>query len=154
MVFWLADQNVEFIEQPFPALNLEETKKLRSISPLPLVADENSVTSSDLNALREVFDGINIKLMKCGSLDEALKMIQLAKELDFKIMLGCMVESSVGITAAAHLSSQCDYVDLDGNLLIKDDPYNGVKIESGRLKLSSSKTGLGIELKKKKSGLL
>ena len=100
MVFWLADQNVEFIEQPFPALNLEDTKKLRSISPLPLVADENSVTSNDLNSLKEVFDGINIKLMKCGSLDEALKMIQLAKELDFKIMLGCMVESSVGITAA------------------------------------------------------
>ena len=154
MVFWLADQNVEFIEQPFPALNLNDTKMLRSISPLPLVADENSVTSNDLDALEGVFDGINIKLMKCGSLDEALKMIQLAKKLDFKIMLGCMVESSVGITAAAHLSSQCDYVDLDGNLLIKDDPYNGVKVDSGRLKLSSSKTGLGIELKKKKPGLL
>jgi len=154
MVFWLADQNVEFIEQPFPALNLEDTKKLRSISPLPLLADENSVTSNDLNNLKDVYDGINIKLMKCGSLDEALKMIQLAKELDFKIMLGCLVESSVGITAAAHLSSQCDYVDLDGNLLIKDDPYNGVKIDSGRLKLSSSKSGLGIELKKKKPGLL
>ena len=152
--YWLADRNVELIEQPFPALNLEDTKKLRSISPLPLVADENSVTSNDLNALREVFDGINIKLMKCGSLDEALKMIQLAKKLDFKIMLGCMVESSVGITAAAHLSSQCDYVDLDGNLLIKDDPYNGVKIDSGRLKLSSIKPGIGIELKKKKLGLL
>ena len=154
MVFWLADQNVEFIEQPFPALNLNDTKMLRSISPLPLVADEDSVTSNDLNSLEGVFDGINIKLMKCGSLDEALKMIQLAKKLDFKIMLGCMVESSVGITAAAHLSSQCDYVDLDGNLLIKDDPYNGVKVDSGRLKLSSSKTGLGIELKKKKPGLL
>ena len=154
MVFWLADQNVEFIEQPFPALNLEDTKKLRSISPLPLVADENSVTSNDLNTLKEAFDGINIKLMKCGGLDEALKMIQLAKKLDFKIMLGCMVESSVGITAAAHLSSQCDYVDLDGNLLIKDDPYNGVKIDSGRLKLSSIKPGIGIELKKKKLGLL
>ena len=69
-------------------------------------------------------------------------------------MLGCMVESSVGITAAAHLSSQCDFVDLDGNLLIKDDPYSGVKIDSGRLKLSLSKSGLGIELKKKKLGLL
>ena len=154
MVFWLADKNVEFIEQPFPALNLEDTKKLRSISPLPLVADENSVTSNDLNIIKGVFDGINIKLMKCGSIDEALKMIQLAKKLNFKIMLGCMVESSVGITAAAHLSSQCDFVDLDGNLLIKDDPYSGVKIDSGRLKLSLSKSGLGLELKKKKLGLL
>ena len=112
------------------------------------------IAVDDLNALREVFDGINIKLMKCGSLDEALKMIQMAKKLDFKIMLGCMVESSVGITAAAHLSSQCDYVDLDGNLLIKDDPYDGVKIDSGRLKLPSTKAGLGLKLKKKKSGLL
>ena len=96
----------------------------------------------------------NIKLMKCGSFDEALKMIDLAKQLELKIMLGCMVESSVGITAAAHLSSACDFIDLDGNLLIKDDPYNGVKIEDGRLKLQSLKAGLGLNLKQKKSELL
>ena len=89
--------------------------------------------------------------MKCGSFDEALKMIDLAKKLELKIMLGCMVESSVGITAAAHLSSACDFIDLDGNLLIKDDPYDGVKIEDGHLKLSSLKSGLGLNLKQKKN---
>ena len=91
--------------------------------------------------------------MKCGSFDEALKMIDLAKKLELKIMLGCMVESSVGITAAAHLSSACDFIDLDGNLLIKDDPYDGVKIENGHLELSPSKVGLGLDLKQKKFGL-
>ena len=154
MAFWLADRNVEFIEQPFSAVNLKDTKRLKSISPLPLIADENSISSNDLNGLVDFFDGINIKLMKCGSFDEALKMIGLAKKLKFKIMLGCMVESSVGITAAAHLSSACDFIDLDGNLLIKDDPYDGVKIEDGHLKLSSLKEGLGLNLKQKKFGLL
>jgi L-alanine-DL-glutamate epimerase-like enolase superfamily enzyme len=119
-----------------------------------LIADENSISSNDLNGLVDCFDGINIKLMKCGSFDEALKMIALAKKLELKIMLGCMVESSVGITAAAHLSSACDFIDLDGNLLIKDDPYNGVKIEDGHLKLQSLKAGLGLNLKQKKFGLL
>ena len=92
--------------------------------------------------------------MKCGSFDEALRMIDLAKKLQLKIMLGCMVESSVGITAAAHLSSACDFIDLDGNLLIKDDPYNGVKIEDGHLKLQPLKAGLGLNLKQRKLGLL
>ena len=81
-------------------------------------------------------------------------MIALAKKLELKIMLGCMVESSVGITAAAHLSSACDFIDLDGNLLIKDDPYDGVKIEDGHLKLVSSKVGLGLNLKQKKNRLI
>ena len=119
-----------------------------------MIADENSISSNDLNGLVDCFDGINIKLMKCGSFDEALKMIALAKKLELKIMLGCMVESSVGITAAAHLSSACDFIDLDGNLLIKDDPYNGVKIEDGHLKLQTLKAGLGLNLKQKKSELL
>ena len=154
MAFWLADRNVEFIEQPFPAVNLKDTKKLKSISPLPLIADENSISSIDLNGLVNCFDGINIKLMKCGSFDEALRMIDLAKKIELKIMLGCMVESSVGITAAAHLSSACDFIDLDGNLLIKDDPYSGVKIEDGRLKLQSLKAGIGLNLKQKKFELL
>ncbi|MFL3013152.1 MAG: dipeptide epimerase [Candidatus Neomarinimicrobiota bacterium] len=154
MAFWLADRNVEFIEQPFSVVNLKDTKRLKSVSPLPLIADENSISSNDLNGLVDFFDGINIKLMKCGSFDEALKMIGLAKNLKFKIMLGCMVESSVGITAAAHLSSACDFIDLDGNLLIKDDPYDGVKIENGHLKLSPLKEGLGLNLKQKKIGLL
>ena len=147
MVFWLADKNVEFVEQPFSASNLMDTKMLKNISPLPLIADENSIVSNDLEALVGCFDGINIKLMKCGGLDEALKMIKVAKKLNLKIMLGCMVESSVGITAAAHLSSVCDFIDLDGNLLINNDPYDGVKIKNGHLKLESDANGLGLILK-------
>ena len=90
----------------------------------------------------------------CGMISIVLPPKTDAKKLELKIMLGCMVESSVGITAAAHLSSACDFIDLDGNLLIKDDPYNGVKIENGHLKLQSLKAGLGLNLKQKKFGLL
>jgi len=146
MCRWLAGQNVEFVEQPFPAAKLNQTAILKTISPLPIFADENSLTAADIPRIAHAFDGINIKLMKCGSLFEARKMIQLAREYDLKIMLGCMVESSVGITAAAHLSTLVDYADLDGNLLITNDPYQGVMVHKGRLQLPRS-AGLGITLK-------
>ena len=93
-------------------LNLEDTARLREESPLPIIADENSLNSSDIPKIHGVFDGINIKLMKCGNLFEAIKMIKMARERDMKIMLGCMIESSIGITAAAHLSPLVDYADL------------------------------------------
>ncbi len=154
MSFWLADRNVEFIEQPFPADKLHDTELLRKVSPLPLYADENSIVSKDITEIESAFDGINIKLMKCGGIDEALNMIKVAKELNMKIMLGCMVESSVGITAAAHLASMVDVVDLDGNLLISNDPYAGVSIKDGRLMLSANNTGMGLSLINKEEGLL
>ena len=96
---------------------------------------ENSIKSSDINHISHAFDGINIKLMKCGSLDEAKRMIEVAKVYKLKIMMGCMVESSVSITAAAHLSGLVDKVDLDGNLLIENDPYSGLKVINGKLVL-------------------
>jgi len=145
MSFWLADNNVEFIEQPFKSTNLSDTAKLKSKSPLPIIADENSVNSFDILKIENVFDGINIKLMKCGTLFEAIKMVKMARERDMQIMLGCMIESSVAITAAAHISPLVDYADLDGNLLISNDPYKGVVVENGRLALPSS-NGLGISL--------
>lgn len=145
MSFWLADNNVEFIEQPFKSTNLSDTAKLKSKSPLPIIADENSINSSDILKIENVFDGINIKLMKCGTLFEAVKMVKMARERDMKIMLGCMIESSVAITAAAHISPLVDYADLDGNLLISNDPYKGVVVENGRLALPSA-NGLGISL--------
>jgi|TARA_B100001094_G_scaffold291333_1_gene309691 L-alanine-DL-glutamate epimerase-like enolase superfamily enzyme len=145
MSFWLADNNVEFIEQPFKSTNLSDTAKLKSKSPLPIIADENSVNSFDILKIENVFDGINIKLMKCGTLFEAIKMVKMARERDMQIMLGCMIESSVAITAAAHISPLVDYADLDGNLLISNDPYKGVVVENGRLTLPSS-NGLGISL--------
>jgi L-alanine-DL-glutamate epimerase-like enolase superfamily enzyme len=145
MSFWLADNNVEFIEQPFKSTNLSDTAKLKSKSPIPIIADENSVNSFDILKIENVFDGINIKLMKCGTLFEAIKMVKMARERDMQIMLGCMIESSVAITAAAHISPLVDYADLDGNLLISNDPYKGVVVENGRLTLPSS-NGLGISL--------
>ena len=146
--------NVEFIEQPFPADRLNDTAFLREISPLPLYDDENSIDSADISKIAGVFDGINIKLMKCGGIDEALVMIKIAKRLNMKIMLGCMIESSVGITAAAQLASEVDAVDLDGNLLINNDPYKGVEVIDGRLKQSSKKIGMGLSLIDKKEELL
>jgi L-alanine-DL-glutamate epimerase-like enolase superfamily enzyme len=110
-----------------------------------LVADENSLNSSDIPGIHGIFDGINIKLMKCGNLFEAQKMVMMARERDMTIMLGCMIESSVGITAAAHLSPLVDYADLDGNLLINNDPYTGVLVENGKLVLPQ-RNGLGVSL--------
>ncbi len=144
MCSWLKDNNVEFVEQPFKARNLADTVKLRRVSPLRLIADENSLTAGDIKSLRQAFDGINIKLMKCGSLFEAMEMIKAARYHGLKIMLGCMVESSLGITAAAHLSPLVDYADLDGNLLINNDPYSGVKVVEGRLVLPT-RNGLGVK---------
>tara|TARA_B100001250_G_scaffold266028_1_gene229445 strand:- start:170 stop:1210 length:1041 start_codon:yes stop_codon:yes gene_type:complete len=146
MCKWLADHNVEFVEQPFKAQNLGDTAKLRDVSPLPLIADENSIKSSNIPDIAHAFDGINIKLMKCGSLFEAKKMIDVAHKFDMKIMLGCMVESSIGITAMSSLSPQVDFADLDGNLLIDNDPYVGVEVIDGKLKLPSG-DGLGLTLK-------
>ena len=154
MSYWLADRNVEFIEQPFKAKMLNETRMLKEFSPLPLFADENSIVSADIPEIVDCFDGINIKLMKCGGIDEALNMIKVAKKLNMKIMLGCMVESSVGITAAAHIASMVDVVDLDGNLLISNDPYVGVSIKDGNLILSANEIGMGLSLTNKKEGLL
>ena len=150
---WLADRNVEFIEQPFPASKMDQTAIFKKKSPLDVFADENSINSSDIPNLSGFFDGINIKLMKCGSIEEGYKMIRFARKFKLKIMLGCMVESSVGITAASHLAGCVDYVDLDGNLLISNDPYVGVKVVDGSLKLSS-KNGLGVKLNKEKKELL
>lgn len=143
MSFWLADRNVEFIEQPLKADSIEETAILKRKSPIPIIADENSMVSMDIPKIAHAFHGINIKLMKCGTLSEAQKMIRIAREYEMSVMLGCMVESSVGITAAAHLSPLVDYADLDGNLLIGNDPYLGVLVSDGQLKLNDS-PGLGV----------
>ena len=153
MCQWLSEKGVEFVEQPFKSTNLKDTAELRKKSPLPLIADENSLQSGDIPGIEGIFDGINIKLMKCGSLFEALRMIKMARDRDMKIMLGCMIESSIGITAAAHLSPLVDYADLDGNLLINNDPYEGVAVEDGKLILPEG-NGLGISLNSTDNNLL
>ena len=143
MCKWLADHNVEFVEQPFKADNLHDTAVLQKKSPLPLIADEDSIVAANIPYIAPAFDGINIKLMKCASLLEGKRMIDTARDHDLQIMLGCMVESAVGITAAAHLAPQVDYADLDGNLLIDNDPYNGVQVKDGQLVLPH-RNGLGV----------
>ncbi len=143
-ISWLAQMGVEFVEQPMPAGRLADVAWLRERSPLPLVADEDVRTVQDIPQLAQAYDGINIKVMKAGGLQESLRMIYLARSLGLKIMLGCMIESSLGITAAAHLAPLVDWADLDGNLLLKEDPYRGVRTSSGQLFLPDT-PGLGVE---------
>jgi L-alanine-DL-glutamate epimerase-like enolase superfamily enzyme len=144
---WLAQNGIEFIEQPMPAARLEETRWLHERSPIPIIADEAVKSAADIPKLVSTYDGINIKIMKAGGLQETLRMIWLAKSLGLKIMIGCMIESSVSITAAAQLCSLIDYADLDGNLLITNDPYQGARIENGRV-IASDKPGIGVAERK------
>lgn len=140
----LAEQQVEFVEQPMPAGRLLDVAWLRQHSPLPLIADEDVRSAADIPRLAGVYHGINIKVMKAGGLQEALRMIELARTFGLKIMLGCMIESSLGISAAAQLAPLVDWIDLDGNLLIANDPYRGVRIEQGRPVLPAT-AGVGAE---------
>jgi len=145
----LADLGLEMIEQPLAEEDYEGMKKLKDLRLMPVFADEPIRNSKDIVALAGKVDGINIKLMKSGGLREALRMIATARAHDLEIMLGCMVESSIGITAAAHIASLVDHLDLDGNLLIKNDPYRGATIENGFVKLPKG-NGLGIKRSSKK----
>jgi L-Ala-D/L-Glu epimerase len=140
---WLEKMGVEFIEQPMPAGMLEETRWVRGRVHIPIIADEACQHASDIPKLRDAFDGVNIKLDKAGGMLEAQRMIGIAKALGMKTMLGCMISSSVSVTAAAHLSPSVDYCDLDGNLLIANDPYRGVRVEAGKLILPT-RPGLGL----------
>jgi L-alanine-DL-glutamate epimerase-like enolase superfamily enzyme len=140
---WLEKQGVEFIEQPMPAGMIEETKWVRARVHIPIIADEACQRASDIPKLKDAFDGVNVKLDKSGGMLEACRMIEIAKSLGMKTMLGCMVSSSCSVTAAAHLSPLVDYADLDGNLLIANDPYRGVKVEHGKLVLPN-RPGLGL----------
>lgn len=140
---WLQKMGVELVEQPLPADQLDEMRELKKRSPLPLIADESVATSSDIPRLADAFDGVNIKLMKCGGPGEALRMIHVARAHGLKVMLGCMVETSMAVTAAAHIAPLVDYVDLDGNLLITNDPFVGAEVRDGRLVLPSE-PGLGV----------
>jgi len=140
---WLEEMGVELVEQPLPADRLEEMRELKKKSPLPLFADESVGRAADIPRLADAFDGINIKLMKCGGIGEALRMIHTARAHGMKVMLGCMVETSLAITAAAHIAPLVDHADLDGNLLVTNDPFVGAEVREGRLVLPSG-PGLGV----------
>jgi len=140
---WLATKGVEFIEQPMPAEMIEETAWVHERVHIPIIADEACQRASDIPKLKGAFDGVNVKLDKSGGMLEAYRMISIAKSLGMKTMLGCMVSSSCSVTAAAHLSPLVDYADLDGNLLIANDPFHGVRVEKGKLILPNG-PGLGL----------
>lgn len=140
---WLESLGAEFIEQPLPAHMIEETRWVRSRVHIPILADEACLRLEDIPKVAGAFDGIVIKLQKTGGINHALETIFAAKAHGMKTMLGCMIESSVGITAAAHLSPLVDYADLDGNLLISNDPFRGVRVEKGKLILPTT-PGLGL----------
>lgn len=143
MIERLANRGVLFIEQPMPKENPDDTAWLRERSPLPLIADESVQRLPDVRRALGVFDGINIKLMKCTGLREAHKMITLARALGLKVMLGCMTETSCAISAAAQLSPLVDWADLDGALLIKNDLFAGTTIVDGKITLTDL-PGIGV----------
>ena len=142
---WLETQGVELVEQPMPAHMFEETKYVRSKVHIPIIADEACTEASMIPRLKEAYDGINVKLDKAGGIMEAYRWIKFARAMNMKVMLGCMISSSCSVTAAAHLSALVDYPDLDGNLLIANDPYEGVKVRKGKLILPAG-PGLGLKV--------
>jgi L-Ala-D/L-Glu epimerase len=143
MIEWLATKNVDFVEQPLPKHNLEDMAWVTERSPLPTIADESCQRLEDIPHLKGVFDGINIKLMKCTGLREANKMINMAQSFGMKLMIGCMTETSCAISAAAQLSPKMDFADLDGNLLIANDCFSGMKLTEGKITLTDD-PGIGV----------
>ena len=143
MIYWLQGQGVVMIEQPMSKLRLDEIAWLTERSPLPIFADESIQRLSDVEAMKGVFSGINIKLMKCTGMREAWKMVTLARALGLKVMVGCMTETSCAVSAAAQLSPVADFADLDGNLLISNDCFSGMKIVRGKITLNDL-PGIGV----------
>ncbi len=139
---WLATQGVELVEQPMQKSRRDDHAWLKERSPLPIIADEAVVRFSDIHNAVGVYDGINIKLMKCTGMREAYRMMSAARALGLKVMLGCMTETSCAISAAAQLAPLADWVDLDGALLIKNDPFTGATLEDGRI-VPNEMSGIG-----------
>ncbi|MDS0299492.1 dipeptide epimerase [Halogeometricum sp. S1BR25-6] len=140
----LAEYDVEFVEQPVPASNPEGLQFVYERSALPVAADESCVTLADVPRVADRVDIVNLKLMKCGGLAEATRMIHAARAHGLEVMLGCMIESNAAIAAACHLAPLLDYADLDGALLLESDDYEGVPIEDGEIRLrESNRSGTG-----------
>lgn len=137
---------VEFLEQPMKADNWEAHREVFKYSVLPIIADESCIIEEDVAKCHNHFHGVNIKLVKCGGLTPGKRMIEQAKQLGLKTMVGCMTESSVGISAIAHLLPQLDYVDMDGALLLAEDIANGVTIKEGKIYYAEG-NGTGVTLK-------
>jgi len=143
MIPRLAALGVEYVEQPVAATDIEGLRFVRERSALPIIADESCVMATDIPRLVGAVDGINIKLSKCGGLRQALAMIATARAHAMHVMAGCMIETSLGITAVAHLAPLLDFADFDGAALLADDPYVGATIAGGRIAIPSA-PGLGV----------
>ncbi|WP_411966896.1 dipeptide epimerase [Haloferax sp. YSSS75] len=145
---FLADYGVEFVEQPVPAEDYEGLKFVYDNSALPIAADESCITADDIPKIADRVDIANLKLMKCGSLSEAKRMIHTARSHGLEVMLGCMIETNAAIAAGCHLAPLLDYADLDGSLLLADDPYDGVPMPNGAIDLEAlDRPGTGAELR-------
>ena len=143
MIYWLRDNGIVMVEQPLAVNRIDDLAWLRERSPLPIFGDESIQGLDDVRRAVGVFDGINIKLMKCGGMRNAHKMVDLARGLGLKVMLGCMTETSCAVSAAAQLSPAVDFADLDGNLLITNDLFEGVGLHEGKLVLPD-RPGIGV----------
>lgn len=143
MAYWLHERGIQFLEQPMPKNQIDDNAWLTERSPIPTIADEACQRASDIFSLYGVYSGINIKLMKCTGMREAKKMAEMSKILNMKVMLGCMTETSCAISAAAQLAPLADWVDLDGALLISNDPYKGMIVENGEC-IIPEREGIGV----------
>jgi L-alanine-DL-glutamate epimerase-like enolase superfamily enzyme len=143
MIHMLKEKGVVFIEQPMPKTSLTDIAWLTANSPLPVIADESLQTIADFSKVKDAFSGINVKLMKCGGLRAAYTLLEMAVSLGMKVMIGCMTETSCAVSAAAQLSPLVNWADLDGNLLIDNDVFEGVKIVHGKVMLNE-RPGIGI----------
>lgn len=143
--FKLKELGVEFLEQPLPAADIEGHKKVFENSALPIIADESCIVESDVEKCAGLFHGVNVKLTKCGGLTPGKRMLENAKRLGLKTMVGCMTESSIGISAIAHLLPLLNYVDMDGSLLLKEDIATGIIIKDGVISYANE-NGIGASL--------
>mgnify|MGYP000948413462 CR=1 FL=1 len=143
MIHWLKEKGIVMVEQPMPKYDLDNIARLTEESPLPIFADESLQRLRDVERLKGVFTGINIKLMKCTGMHEAWKMRNLARVLGMKVMMGCMTETSCAISAASQLYAGMDFADLDGALLTANDCFNGAALKAGKI-IASDKPGIGV----------
>ena len=144
LIHWLKEQGIVFIEQPMPKDRIDDIGWLTANSPLPVIADESLQTISDFEHVKGIYSGINVKLMKCGGMRAAYTLLEMAEKLGMKTMIGCMTETSCAVSAAAQLSPLTSWADLDGNLLISNDIFEGVRIVDGKVTLTET-PGIGIK---------
>ena len=144
MILWLKEKGIVMIEQPMPKYNLDSIARLTEESPLPIFADESVQRLRDVERMKGVFSGINIKLMKCTGMREAWQMRNLAQALGMKVMIGCMTETSCAISAATQLAPGLDFADLDGALLIQNDAFEGATLQNGKI-IATDFPGIGIK---------